>query len=128
VSQGVELQDTRPIVLPAPCGPAWRSRTCGTPDEVRPGVAAGVAPPRTPHPPHVLLCWLALLLTRVAERRTGLTWHLASPPSSTGCNAVTLTGTAGSVVHTTPLTTTQAGIAAACQVPALAVVTAPDPV
>jgi len=24
---------------------------------------------------HVLLCWLALLLVRVAERRTGLTWR-----------------------------------------------------
>ena len=24
---------------------------------------------------HVLLCWLALLLIRVAERRTGLTWR-----------------------------------------------------
>jgi hypothetical protein len=76
---------------------------------------------------HVLLCSLALLLTRVAERRTGLTGHLASPPSSTGCNAVTVTGTAGSVVHTTRLTTTQAGIADACQVPAPAVVTALDP-
>ena len=24
---------------------------------------------------HVLLCWLALLLTRVAERHTSMTWH-----------------------------------------------------
>ena len=24
---------------------------------------------------HVLLCWLALLLTRIAETRTGDTWH-----------------------------------------------------
>ena len=38
-----------------------------------------------------------------------------------------LVGSAGSVVHTTPLTTTQAGIVTACQVSAPAVVTALDP-
>ena len=29
---------------------------------------------------HVLLCWLALLLVRVAERRTGRTWHRIATP------------------------------------------------
>ncbi len=76
---------------------------------------------------HVLLCWLALLLVRVAERRTGRTWHRIATELNR-VHAVTLVGTAGSVVHTTPLTTTQAGIVAACQVPAPAVVTALDPV
>jgi hypothetical protein len=76
---------------------------------------------------HVLLCWLALLLVRVAERRTGKTWHRIATELNR-VHAVTLTGTAGSVVHTTPLTTAQAGIVAACQVPAPAVVTALDPV
>ena len=65
---------------------------------------------------HVLLCWLALLLVRVAERRTGRTWHRIATELNR-VHAVTLTGSAGSVVHTTPLTTTQAGIVAACQVP-----------
>jgi len=76
---------------------------------------------------HVLLCWLALLLVRVAERRTGMTWHRIATELNR-VHAVTLVGSAGSVVHTTPLTTTQAGIVAAYQVPAPAVVTALDPV
>jgi hypothetical protein len=75
---------------------------------------------------HVLLCWLALLLVRVAERRTGVTWHRIATELNR-VHAVTLVGSAGSVVHTTPLTTTQAGIVAACQVPAPTVVTALDP-
>jgi hypothetical protein len=75
---------------------------------------------------HVLLCWLALLLVRVAERRTGRTWHRIATELNR-VHAVTLTGSAGSVVHTTPLTTAQAGIVAACQVPPPAVVTALDP-
>jgi len=76
---------------------------------------------------HMLLCWLALLLVRVAERRTGMTWHRIATELNR-VHAVTLVGSAGSVVHTTPLTTTQAGIVAAYQVPAPAVVTALDPV
>ena len=75
---------------------------------------------------HVLLCWLALLLVRVAERRTGQTWHRIATELNR-VHAVTLTGSAGSVVHTTPLTTTQASIVAACQVPPPAVVTTLDP-
>ncbi|TWE23582.1 hypothetical protein FHX69_4860 [Prauserella muralis] len=42
-------------------------------------------------------------------------------------HAVTLTGTAGTAVHTTPLNTTQAGILRDCQVPTPATVTALDP-
>jgi transposase len=64
---------------------------------------------------HVLLCWLALLLTRVAERRTSMTWHRIATELGR-IHAVTLTGTAGTAVHTTPLTTTQAGILRDCQV------------
>jgi hypothetical protein len=40
---------------------------------------------------HVLLCWLALLLTRVAERSTCMTWRRILGR----IHAVTLTGTAG---------------------------------
>ena len=64
---------------------------------------------------HVLLCWLALLLIRVAERRTGLTWRRIAIELGR-VHAVTLTGTAGSVVHVTPLNTTQTGILTACKV------------
>ena len=64
---------------------------------------------------HVLLCWLALLLIRVAERRTGLTWRRIEIELSR-LHAVTLTGSAGTVVQTTPLSEVQAGILRACQV------------
>ena len=75
---------------------------------------------------HVLLCWLALLLIRVAERRTGQTWNRISTELGR-LHAVTLTGTAGSVVHLTPLTAAQTGILRACQVPAPPTVTALNP-
>jgi len=75
---------------------------------------------------HVLLCWLALLLVRVAERRTGLTWRRINTELAR-VHAVTLTGSAGTAVHTTPLTTTQAAILRDCHVPAPTTVTALDP-
>jgi transposase len=75
---------------------------------------------------HVLLCWLALLLIRVAERRTGLTWRRIATELGR-VHAVALTGSAGTAVHTTPLTTTQAGILRDCQVAAPAPITALDP-
>jgi transposase len=75
---------------------------------------------------HVLLCWLALLLVRVAERRTAMTWTTINRQLGR-VHAVTLTGTAGTVVHTTPLTTAQAGIVAACGLPQPPAVTALDP-
>ena len=64
---------------------------------------------------HVLLCWLALLLIRVAERRTDLTWRRIELELSR-LHAVTLTGSAGTVVQTTSLTDTQAAILRTCQV------------
>jgi len=66
---------------------------------------------------HVLLCWLALLLIRVAERRTGLTWRRIAIELGR-VHAVTLTSSAGTVVQTTPLTEVQQGIVDACGVPA----------
>jgi hypothetical protein len=75
---------------------------------------------------HVLLCWLALLLIRVAERRTGLTWRRIAIELCRA-HAVTLTGSADSVIHVTPLSTAQAGILRDCQVPAPATVTALHP-
>jgi hypothetical protein len=74
---------------------------------------------------HVLLCWLALLLIRVAERRTSLTWRRIATELDR-VHAVALTGSAGTAVHTTPMSTTQAGILHACQVPAPPAITALD--
>jgi hypothetical protein len=64
---------------------------------------------------HVLLCWLALLLIRVAERRTGMTWRRIAIELGR-IHTVTLTGTAGTVTQTTPLTEIQQGIVDACDV------------
>lgn len=64
---------------------------------------------------HVLICWLALLVIRVAERRTGLTW--ARIATETGrIHAVTLHGSAGTVIQTTPPSETATGILRACKV------------
>jgi Transposase DDE domain len=62
---------------------------------------------------HVLLCWLALLLIRVAERRTGQTWPALARELGR-LHAVTLTGPTGTVIQTTELTTAQQGILRAC--------------
>jgi transposase len=64
---------------------------------------------------HVLLCWLALLLTRVAERRCGTTWRRIVIELSR-VHAVTLQGTAGTVVQTTPPSDTATGFLGACGV------------
>jgi hypothetical protein len=63
---------------------------------------------------HVLLCWLGLLLIRVAERRTGLTWRRIELELSR-LHAVTLTGSAGAVVQTTPLIDVQATVLRDCE-------------
>jgi hypothetical protein len=64
---------------------------------------------------HVLLCWLALLLIRVAERRTGMTWRRIAIELGR-VHTVTLKGSAGIVAQTTPLTEVQQGIVDACGV------------
>jgi transposase len=75
---------------------------------------------------HVLLCWLALLLVRVAERRRDTTWrHIATELGR--IHAVTLTGTAGTVVQTTPPSAAASGFLAACQVDPLPRITHLDP-
>lgn len=64
---------------------------------------------------HVLICWLALLLIRVAENATGTTWAQVSRELDR-LAAVTLTGPAGTVVQTTEPTDDQRGFLAACSV------------
>src|SRR3954466_13663614 len=65
---------------------------------------------------HVLLCWLALLLIRVAERRTGQTWPTLARELGR-LHAVTLTGPTGTVEQTTEPTTAQLDILRACGLP-----------
>jgi hypothetical protein len=65
---------------------------------------------------HVLICWLALLLIRVAENATGQTWNRVSRELDR-LAAVTLAGPAGTVAQTTDPTDTQRGFLAACNVP-----------
>jgi transposase len=55
---------------------------------------------------HVLICWLALLLTRVAERATGQTWRRIERETSRLAQ-ITLAGEAGTVTQTTPLKPSQ---------------------
>jgi len=55
---------------------------------------------------HVLLCWLALLLIRVAERQTGQTWRRIALELQR-LHLVTLTGPTGTAQHTTALTPAQ---------------------
>lgn len=65
---------------------------------------------------HVLLCWLALLLIRVAERRTGTTWR--SIRNELGrIHQVTLAGPAGRLQQTTRITDAQAKLFRDCGVP-----------
>jgi transposase len=55
---------------------------------------------------HVLLCWLALLLVRVAERQSAQTWRRINTELGR-LQLVTLSGPAGRVEQTTTLTSTQ---------------------
>ncbi|WSL80078.1 IS1634 family transposase [Kitasatospora sp. NBC_01266] len=65
---------------------------------------------------HVLLCWLALLLVRVAERRTGTTWRTIRNELGR-LHQVTLTGPAGSLRQLTEPTDLQTQIFKDCGIP-----------
>lgn len=75
---------------------------------------------------HVLLCWLALLLIRVAERRSGLTWRRINLELSR-LHEVVLAGPAGRFAQTTEPTEAQRRILAALEVPLPPRVTALQP-
>jgi hypothetical protein len=64
---------------------------------------------------HVLLCWLALLLVRVAERRCDTTWRRIATELGR-IHAVTLQGSAGTVVQTTPPSELAADLVHACRI------------
>lgn len=75
---------------------------------------------------HVVLCWLALLLIRVAERQTGQTWRRIA--SELGrLHLVTLQGPAGRITQTTALTEAQRAIYAATEIEPPPRVTALEP-
>jgi len=75
---------------------------------------------------HILICWLALLLIRVAERRSGRTWRGIARELQR-LHLVTLKGAAGQVRQTTPPSTAQREILAALKVDLPPRVTALDP-
>jgi hypothetical protein len=55
---------------------------------------------------HILICWLALLLIRISERKTNQTWRRIALELQR-LHLVTLTGPDGTVQQTTPLTDPQ---------------------
>ena len=61
---------------------------------------------------HVLLCWLALLLIRVAETGSGQTWNRIRAEVQR-LHAVTFTGPAGTFRQSTELSRTQRDLFAA---------------
>jgi transposase len=58
---------------------------------------------------HVLICWLALLLIRVAERSCGQSWRKIKRETAR-LKQVTLAGEAGTIIQTTPLSPGQKAI------------------
>jgi len=66
---------------------------------------------------HVLICWLALLLIRVAERQTGQTWRRIALELGR-LKLVTLTGPDGTIEQTTPPSPLATQILAAVKVAA----------
>jgi transposase len=75
---------------------------------------------------HVLICWLALLLTRVAERGSGQTWRNINRQLGR-ITQVTLAGPAGTVTQTTPLNLGQKAVYQSLSIQPPARVTAFDP-
>jgi len=75
---------------------------------------------------HVLICWLALLLTRVAERSSSQTWRNINRQLGRIVQ-VTLAGPAGTITQTTPLNPDQKAIYQALSIQPPARVTIFDP-
>src|SRR3990170_4169052 len=75
---------------------------------------------------HVVVCWLALLLIRLAERKTGQSWRRIATELSR-LHLVTLQGAAGTVQQTTRLPDAQRAILAALEVEPPPRITALEP-
>jgi Transposase DDE domain len=65
---------------------------------------------------HVILCWLALLLIRITETTTGITWNKVTGELSQ-LTLGTFTGSAGTFRQTAELSPAQRGILASLQIP-----------
>ncbi len=65
---------------------------------------------------HVLICWLALLLVRIAENRTGATWNTIAATMQR-LHEITLAGPAGILVQSTDPTHEQSALLRAGNVP-----------
>lgn len=75
---------------------------------------------------HVTLCFLALVLVRVAENATGLTWP-AIARELDRIHLIDLQGSSGRVRQRTEITAEQAAILTACAVPTPPLILAADP-
>jgi hypothetical protein len=75
---------------------------------------------------HVVVCWLALLLIRIAERQSGQSWRRIATELQR-LHLVTLEGAAGAVQQTTQPTDAQRAILAALEVEPPPRITALDP-
>jgi hypothetical protein len=75
---------------------------------------------------HVVVCWLALLLIRIAERASGQSWRRIATELQR-LHLVTLQGAAGSLQQTTPPTDAQQAILAALDVEPPPRITALEP-
>jgi Transposase DDE domain len=75
---------------------------------------------------HVVVCWLALLLIRIAERRSGHSWRRIATELQR-LHLVTLEGAAGTVQQTTRPTDAQRAILAALDIEPPARITALEP-
>jgi transposase len=75
---------------------------------------------------HVVVCWLALLLIRIAERATGQSWRRIATELQR-LHLVTLQGPAGAVQQTTPTNDAQLAILTALQVEPPPRITALEP-
>jgi hypothetical protein len=75
---------------------------------------------------HVVVCWLALLLIRIAERKTGQSWRRIATELQR-LHLVTLHGDAGAIQQTTRLTDAQQAILAALDVEPPPRITALEP-
>ena len=75
---------------------------------------------------HVVVCWLALLLIRIAERATGESWRRIATELQR-LHLVTLQGPAGAVQQTTPATDVHRAILAALNVEPPPRITALEP-
>ena len=75
---------------------------------------------------HVIVCWLALLLIRIAERATGQSWRRITTELQR-LHLVTLEGAAGTVQQTTALTEAQQAILAPLEIEPPPRITALEP-